>query len=58
MYSLWEANERRKPIITCGYDLMPEFAGEKLELTEEDIINWFKKICGVVKKQYLFQGLI
>lgn len=46
MYSLWEANERRKPIITCGYDLMPEFAGEKLELTEEDIINLVQKNLG------------
>ena len=55
MYSLWEANERRKPVITCEYDLIPEFAGEKLILNEEDIIRIVQKSLG---EDVLFQEAI
>ena len=55
MYSLWEANERKKPIITCEYDLIPEFAGEKLILNEEDIIRIVQKSLG---EDVLFQEAI
>lgn len=55
MYSLREANERRKPVITCEYDLIPEFAGEKLILNEEDIIRIVQKSLG---EDVLFQEAI
>lgn len=52
-----EASEKRKPVITVEYDLIPEFAGEKIELSEEDIIKIINNSLGF-ENGMLFQEAV